>query len=198
MSKALGKVPALPAEIPALREAYAAETAAIARIDDIKRRRPLAAADVVLRRRDRAALAGRAARGEVITGADLRKAEEAILDAEATVTLLEESLPAAVTEAQAAARSRAEAEHAVPVPYHVHLRAIYEAAEEAFLDAQEARDRALANTRRLPPEMQAELDATLDSHGRDRAAPGRVAEFYRLQEVNRSRKQMGQPLMEIA
>ncbi|MGI4946934.1 MAG: hypothetical protein ACRYHQ_41320 [Janthinobacterium lividum] len=185
-------------EIPGLREAYEAETAAVARIASLRARLPVASADVVLRRRDRDALAGRAARGEAITGGDLRKADELILDTEATVTLLTEALPAAVKEAQAASSARAGVEGSVKRQRAEQFTQAYQAATSVLRTAQEAHDRALADTKRFPTSVQAEMDAVFDQHGRDLAAARTVETINYRQEVNRQRQGTGlAPLVDL-
>lgn len=92
---AIHEVAPEPEEVPALREAYTAEKAAVDRIRDMQARLQQAKGAVILRRRDKDVLANRAARGEAVTGADVRVADEAVQEAEATVALLTDALPRA-------------------------------------------------------------------------------------------------------
>lgn len=183
-------------EIPELRVAYAAEKAAVDRIRDMQGRLAQARGAVLLRRQDRGAVASRAARGEDVTGADLRRADEALAEAEATVALLTDALPRAGQEAQEAAKARWRAEHGAELEKRRRFIEAHEAAEVALKAAQEAHDRALADRQRLPAAVQAELDALLDRHGRDAAVARATEEITRIEVVNWRRKDMGQELMQ--
>lgn len=181
-------VPAMSVEdVPGLREAYAAEREAVARIVRIEERLPVAKGGVHLAQRDRDILTSRAAREDGVTGADLRKAEEAIQEAEALVTLLTEALP----KAQAAAKEAGDHREGIVAKVNgskvAVLREEHAAADAAVTAALAARDRADRRLREWPPEMVAELEAIHEAHGRDVAAQRVIAELHRQDGIVRSR-----------
>ena len=184
---ALAVVQATPDEVPGLREAYAAVTAAVARIGDIKRRLPLAEADVIARKDDRDALSSRAARGDAITGADLRKADEAVQDAVAMVTLLTEAGPKAEQEAFAAGRAADAAARPLWERKAAVARAALATAADALADAREAHADASAVVAAMEGRTSPAVNAILAEHGRDYSAEAALTEIERQREVARTR-----------
>lgn len=175
-------------DIPELREAYAAERDAVARVVSIEERLPVAKGGVLLAQRDRDTLISRTAREDGVTGADLRKAEEAIHEAEALVTLLTEALPKARAAAKEAGDHRDGIVSKVNSSKVAVLREDYAAANAAATAALAARDRAEKRLREWPPEMVAELEAIHEAHGRDMAAQRVIAELQRQDAIAHSRE----------
>ena len=182
-------------EIAELREAYGTETTAVQRIADLKRRLARSEAVVVLRGRERDGMARRAGAGELITPAELRKAAEAVSDAEAMVTMLRDALPVAARTAQEASRARQSIELDTVREAYQPFHAALADADAALKSAQTTRDRAHADYEKLPARAQTELDALLDGHGRNVAAARAVDEMVRVEAANRGRKAFGQPLL---
>ena len=174
-------------EVPELRRAYAAESEAVANVISIRHRLPLAQSNIHLRRQDRDVLTSRAAHDATVTGADLRKAEEAIQDAEALVTLLTEALPKAERAAKAAGDARNEAVRRFEQGEAAFLQAEFDVALAALQAATAARDRAHKRLTNWPPELRAELEAIHDAHGRDPQAKAEIDEMWRMEQVARSR-----------
>ncbi len=186
----LGKaaVPSMSVEdVPELREAYAAEDEAVANIVSIRERMPLAKSNVYLRHRDRDALTSRASRDASVTGADLRKAEEAIQEGEALVTLLTEALPKAEAAAKQAGLNRASAVVNFNHGKAAFLREEFDAAEAALKAATEARELAHKRLNDWPADLRAELDAIHAAHGRDPRSMAVIDEIWRMEQVARSR-----------
>lgn len=179
--------PASFSEVPGLRDAYAAETAAVANVASIRQRLATAQSSIYLRRRDRDVLTSRAACDASVTGADVRKAEEAIQEVEALVTLLTAALPKAEGAVQVAGSARAGAVADFERSKSAFLRQELEAATKALQVATAVRDRAQQRVTNWPPELRAELDAIYDAHGRDVAAQQVVAELRRQDGIARSR-----------
>jgi len=185
-----------PVEHPALREAYAREAAAVRLIADLKTRKREAVAGIERAKAARDGLSANAARGEVVTGSDLRRANEAVADAEAELLLAADALPESVKGAYEAQRERIAAEREVIEEARRPFADALAAAEAQLAAAQMKHALAKAHADRLPPEAQAGLDDVLDNHGRDESAAAKISELRRLEQVNFSRKQSGLPLVE--
>lgn len=182
-------------EHPALKAAYEAETAAVRQIKAIARRLKEARADLVLRERDRDALSSRVARGENLTGVDIRQADEAVQDAKALIALLEDAGPKSMTEARTAGRTRFDAEKNVIARYRRPFDAALTRAEAALAEAREAHAEAKADAETLPAEAQARLDAMLQRHGRDTTAAHNTSEIERIEMLNQQYAHTGRPAL---
>ncbi len=182
-------------ESPELRAAYAAETAAVELVRDLIERKAAAEAAVETLAAERKAQSSRLASGADVTGADVRRAGEAVADAEATMTLLRDAIPKAVREAYRASRARLTAEGEAVRIARRPFQETMAAAEAALEAARAAHDKATAEAKRLPEPAQAALDATLDAHGRDRSARLAIEEWQRREQANESRRLNGQPLV---
>lgn len=149
---------------------------------------------------DREALAGRAAGGEDVTGADVRRIDAEIADAEATVTLLIDALPKAMTRAKSCIFVTFKAE--APVR-SLAKQPFYDALDEAEANlkaATDARDRAKAEADHLPDAAQEKLEAVLDAHGRpvpNREAHRFLCDYDRAVSINEDRKSTGWPLVPL-
>ena len=157
-----------PTEIPGLRAAYAAEAAAVAKHDGIAQRLKQSKADQVMRERDRAALVARAAAGEAVAGADLRTAEEAILDAAAAEKLFTEALKQAGYEVKEAESQRGKITGAAWHLREAKLKQDYDAAVRAVVTAQAEVERTYQRVAYTPRDVIAEMRALFEAHG----APG--------------------------
>ena len=175
-----------PPEHAELRAAYEAESATVQRIADLRERRAAMATEVERLRGERDGMAGRLARGGDVTGADVRRAADALQDAETTLGLLTEALPKAARAAYRAEGERSAAEKPVIAAAYEPYRQAAREAERALEAAREACDRARVEADRLPADAQAALDAHLDGLGRDRWAPSVLAELRRVEQVNES------------
>lgn len=179
-------------DYPELRAAYEAEAAAVQRIADMKDRKIAVEAEVERLRDEQTSMASRMANGADVTGADVRRAAEALQDAEATLALLNAALPKAAWAAYRAETDRHTAEGPVVAAAFEPYRQAMRAAEQTLEAAKLAYDRAKAEADRIPDPAQADLNALLDAHGRDRDAPYVIAELRRVQQANESRRLSGQ------
>ncbi|MGI4951188.1 MAG: hypothetical protein ACRYGM_05235 [Janthinobacterium lividum] len=154
-------------EYPELAAAYEASATTAARVNEMAERLKTAKAEFRLRKRDREALGGRAAQGENVTGAHLRQADEAMRDAEATITLLTEALPAAIRAAEDG-RGISDMEWAAKSDALAPFRVIRDQAKAALAQAQAAFEAAEADANHLPQEAAEAFEALLQRHGRGR------------------------------
>ena len=105
--------------------------------------------------------------------------------------MIETALPKAGNAVYDAERDRSAAERPIYDAARQPYRLTAATAKQALEAAQAAYDKAKSEAVDLPADAAAALDDILDTHGRDRSAPGIITEMRRVQQVNESRRLSG-------